>query len=177
MTPGEVDRAGETWFYKPRRHKNAHRGKARNVPLGPRCRALLGSLLEEHAAKGRGDDDPLFQPRDATTAMLAAKRAARVTPESCGNRPGTNRKANPKREPGTVYSVDSYRQAVKRACRKAGVPAFGPNRLRHSTATEARAKFGLDAARAAIGHSGGTVTEVYAATDAGVAARVAAEIG
>lgn len=26
MTPGEIDRSGPVWFYRPRRHKNSHRG-------------------------------------------------------------------------------------------------------------------------------------------------------
>ena len=177
MTPGEIDRTGAVWFYRPRRHKNAHRGKVRNIPLGPRSRELLGPVLETHAAAGRGDADPLFQPRDATAAMLAARRTARVTPESCGNTPGSNRRANPKRVPGTVYSVDTYRQAIHRACDAAGVPRWSPNRLRHTAATEVRQRFGLSAARDALGHAGGSVTEVYAEASADVAARVAAEIG
>jgi len=48
--------------------------------------------------------------------------AARKTPLSCGNRPGTNVVAAPRRKPGTHYTVDSYRRAVERACDKAFPP-------------------------------------------------------
>ncbi len=178
LTPREIDRDDpEVWRYVPTRHKTAHRGKTRVIWFGPRCRALLKPLLEAHNAYGRGEDAPLFQPRDATAAMLAAKRAARKTPDSCGNRPGTNRKANPKRAPGTAYNVGSYRQAIQRACDKASVERWSPNRLRHTAATEVRAKFGLSAARDALGHAGGSITEIYAEASADNAARVATEIG
>ncbi len=178
LTPREIDRSDpEDWRYVPAKHKTAHRGKVRIVCFGPRCRAVLLLVLQEHAAKGRGEDDPLFQPKDATAEMLAAKRAARKTPESCGNRPGSNLKANPKRRPGVMYSTKSYYQAVQRACAKAGVERWSPNQLRHTAATEVRAKFGLSAARDALGHAGGSVTEIYAEASADNAARVAAEIG
>ncbi|NNJ26796.1 tyrosine-type recombinase/integrase [Alienimonas chondri] len=178
LTPREIDRSDpEDWRYVPAEHKTAHRGKVRIICFGPRCRAVLAPVLESHAAKGRGEDDPLFQPRDATAEMLAAKRAARKTPDSCGNRPGTNRKASPKRPPGKKYSTGTYRQAIQRACEKAEVERWSPNRLRHSAATEVRAKFGLSAARDALGHAGGSVTEVYAQASADNAARIAAEVG
>ena len=178
LTPREIDRTDpEDWRYRPADHKTAHRGKMRTVCFGPRCRAVLAPILEAHAAKGRGEDAPLFQPRDATAAMLAAKRAARTTAESCGNRPGTNRKAAPKRRPGVRYTPNSYSTAVRRACGRAGIPPWSPNRLRHTAATEVRAKYGLSVARDALGHAGGSVTEIYAQASADNAARVAAEIG
>lgn len=46
MRAGEIDRAAEDWVYRPPRHKNAWRGHAREVVLGPRARAVLGKHLE-----------------------------------------------------------------------------------------------------------------------------------
>ncbi|MFH5805795.1 tyrosine-type recombinase/integrase [Alienimonas sp. DA493] len=178
LTPREIDRSNpEDWRYVPAKHKTAHRNKIRVVCFGPRCRAVLAPILAAHEAKGRGEDDPLFQPRDATAEMLAAKRAARKTPDSCGNRPGTNRKASPKRKPGTKYSTGSYRQAIQRACEKATVDRWSPNRLRHTAATEVQAKFGLSTARDVLGHGSTSTTEIYAHAAAEIAARVAADIG
>jgi site-specific recombinase XerC len=49
--------------------------------------------------------------------------------------------------------------------------------LRHSTATEIRRRFGLEAAQVVLGHSGANVTEVYAERDFELAMSVAKEIG
>ena len=45
------------------------------------------------------------------------------TPISCGNRPGTNRKRNPKRPPGDRYDSNSYRRAIHRACDRRAMQA------------------------------------------------------
>ena len=63
------------------------------------------------------------------------------------------------------------------ACRKAGVPHWHPNQLRHLFATEVRQAYGLEAAQVLLGHSRADVTQVYAARDLGLAVRVAAEAG
>ena len=183
MRPGEVltmrpcDLArdggdGGVWTYRPAAHKTQWRGKDRAVGVGPRAQAILAPFLT-----GRPADKPLFSPREAEAERRAAATAARVTPASCGNAVGTNRKARPARSPGEAYTVASYRRAIHRACDAAGVERWSPNRLRHSHATEVRARLGLDAARAALGHAGASITEVYAEADADLARQVAAEIG
>jgi site-specific recombinase XerC len=57
------------------------------------------------------------------------------------------------------------------------LPTWHPNQLRHSFATEARRRFGLEAAQVSLGHAAADVTQVYAERDLTLAARVAAEIG
>jgi integrase len=52
-----------------------------------------------------------------------------------------------------------------------------PNRLRHTTATELRREFGLDAARAVLGHRSPQITEVYAEIDVAKAAAVMEKLG
>jgi integrase len=47
----EVDSTHEVWVYRPEKHKTAHRGKRRVIPLGPRARAVLIEFLT-------GDDPP-----------------------------------------------------------------------------------------------------------------------
>ena len=48
------------------------------------------------------------------------------------------------------------------ACVRACIEPFGVNRIRHAFGTEVRRKFGLEATRAALGHSdGGCVTDRY----------------
>ena len=64
----------------------------------------------------------VFSPAKAGRERLAAVHAARRTPLSCGNRPGSNRRQKPKRQPGDRYDVASYRRAIARACDAAFPP-------------------------------------------------------
>jgi integrase len=91
------------------------------------------------------------------------------------------------------YGVNSYRQAIERACDRAFPAPEGmggeqlkawrkqhrwtPNRLRHSFATQARAQYGLEAAQVLLGHSSAKVTEVYAERDVAKGIEVARAIG
>jgi integrase len=138
MRPRDIERAGDVWFYRPRAHKTAWKGKSRTVPIGPKAQAILGPLLE-----GRLPDEPVFHP------------PRRMRP----------------------YAHDSYSNAVARACRRAGVPRWGVNRLRHNAATEIRRDFGLDAVQAVLGHSSARISEIYAILDVVKAAEVVKQIG
>lgn len=82
-------------------------------------------------------------------------------------------------ERGTArcYRRDSYRQAIVRACRRAGVPAWHPNQLRHSAATALRAAYGVEASRVVLGHTEISTTEIYAERDASLAKRIVGETG
>jgi integrase len=72
---------------------------------------------------------------------------------------------------------DSYRRAVHRACKRAGVPQWSPNQLRHSSGTAVREKMGLEAAQVHLGHARCDVTQVYAETSQSKAIEVARLIG
>jgi integrase len=80
---------------------------------------------------------------------------------------------------GPIFPMDrtSLRRAVHRACKKAGIPNWHPNQIRHTFATEVRAKFGLDAAQVLLGHARADVTQVYAERDQKQAAEIARKIG
>jgi integrase len=80
---------------------------------------------------------------------------------------------------GPVFPIirTSLRRAVHRACERNGVPSWHPNQLRHACATEVRAKFGLEAAQALLGHSHADVTQIYAERDMSKAQEVARKIG
>jgi integrase len=171
MRPQDIDRSGPEWLYTPPKHKTEWRGHHRTIAIGPKAQGVLLHYL------ARAADECLFQPRDSEAKRLAEREANRKVPKSCGNRRGTNRKANPKRTPGIQYSVDSYRHAVNRAARRAKVEQWSPHRLRHSAATEVRKQFGLDACQAVLGHRGAKITEVYAELDTAKAKEVARRIG
>jgi integrase len=161
---------GPVWTYRPASHKNKHRGRDRVIYLGPQAQAVIRPFLTTNL------EAYLFSPRAATAARNAAaraKRKTRRTPSQLARKP----KANPKRAPGARYRRHSYRQAVRRACKKANVPAWNPLQLRHTAATLVRAKFGLEAAKAILGHSRVETSQIYAERDLGCAERIMAEIG
>lgn len=169
LRPGEVDRSGAVWVYRPATHKTRWRGKERAVYLGPQAQAVLGPYLA-------GDPDrPAFSPAASEADRHAGQRAARQTrvqPSQQGRRA-----AAPQRPPGEEYCTRSYSQAVRRAARAAGVGHWSPNQLRHAHATLVRKRFGLEAAGASLGHAKMSATEVYAERDQTLAERVAAELG
>jgi integrase len=110
LRPVDVERGADVWEYRPRSHKTEHHGRARVVYIGPEAQAILTPYLLRDAKV------PCFSPAESMSAYLAAKHAERKTPMSCGNRPGSNRKAKPKKLPADQYDPSSYRRAIHRAC-------------------------------------------------------------
>jgi integrase len=208
MRPGEVtilrgidlDTSGKVWFYRPGsdqqhgRHKTAHRGQERIIPIGPRAQEVLRPWLRLNLM------EYLFQPREAREQFDAQRRTnrkSRMTPSQSRRK----RKAKPKRKPGDHYPVSSYDTAVAKAilaanktracqackeqmpkdrceaCKAVALPHWHPHQLRHAKATEIRREAGLDAARAVLGHRTPVVTEVYAEIDQAKAAAVMERLG
>jgi hypothetical protein len=167
------------------------------VFIGPQGQAVLFRYL------ARSADEHCFRPCDSDSKRRAILAVVRVTPLSCGNRAGTNRRRRPQKSPGSWYTTDSYRRAIHYACDKAFPhPEFGSvirddmpvkdgaalkqlqsdhrwssNQLLHAAATEVRKQFGLEAAQIVLGHSSADVTQVYAERDMAKGLEVARRIG
>lgn len=165
--------------------------------LGQEAQGILLKYLARDASTH------CFQPRDSEEKRRAAATAARKTPLSCGNRPGSNRKRRPKRLPGDHYATCTYRRAITRACdlafphptlssrpvdelsvtdraellRWRREHQWAPNRLRHTFATKVRASHGLEAAQILLGHSTANVTQIYAERDLARGVEVIRAIG
>jgi integrase len=184
MRPGEVvimraidlDMTSPVWLYRPGSdqgrngtHKTAHRGQDRVIAIGPRGQEIIRQWLKPDLYAY------LFSPRETMNDLRRRQRRERTTKLRPSQR--QRRKKRPKRKPGGRYRVGSYNYAVVRACAKIGVPPFHVHQLRHNAATEVRKTFGLDAARALLGHRSSKVTEVYAEVDMRKALEVAAQIG
>lgn len=185
IRPCDLDRSSDVWVYKPQRHKTDYRGRERLIFVGPRARAVLSRYLLRPA------EAYCFSPADSVEKWrqdMRARRTTRVQPsQQC------RRKRRPLKSPGNCYTRNAYCQAIARAVRnanrqrakeaaKAGREAipllhWHPNQLRHSTATEVRREFGLEAAQVVLGHAKADVTQVYAERDARLAAEVARRIG
>ncbi|TWT42663.1 tyrosine-type recombinase/integrase [Botrimarina hoheduenensis] len=171
LRPCDVDRSGEVWTYRPAEHKTQHHGRERVVFIGPKAQGVLLKYLARDARAC------CFRPCDSEARRRAEAHALRVTPLSCGNRPGSNVSEAPATKPGNRYSVCCYRQAITRACEKAGVDQWRPNQLRHTAATEVRARFGLEASQVVLGHSTARTSEIYAEKNLAAGAAVALAIG
>lgn len=149
MRPCDIDRAGKVWVYRPGRHKGEHRGRRREIYLGPQAQAIITPLI------GADLTAYLFSPLVAD--------AARTT------RWGKPVKA--------FYDRRAYYQAVVRACRAAGVAEWSPNQLRHTAATELRARYGLEVSRVVLGHTDADTTVIYAEADRAAAMRAMLKVG
>lgn len=182
---------GRPWAYCPAKHKTARRGKSSVILFGPEARAVIEPFLA-----GRRDDEPLFSPAESSRQRWDNERNERLAwNEKCRDmqiemgildavRAGwrmrhANRKkpvANPKRKPGTQYDRTSYRNAVLRACRAAGVPEFTPYRIRNTALQLAELATDLDGAAALAGHSSVNTSKRYTKQNVKRAALAAAGV-
>lgn len=78
---------------------------------------------------------------------------------------------------GTAYTVNTYAQSIARACRRAGVDRWSPNRLRHTAASLIRREHGMEAASCALGHARLETSAIYAAKNDTLAREVALRYG
>ena len=161
LRPCDIDRSGEVWVYTPDAHKTEHHEKSRSVYIGPQAQQLLASYL------GRDEEKFCFSPEESIARARQRQQKLRDKPW----------KRTAMRPPAERYQVASYRVAIRRGCKKAGVEVWTPNQLRHTGATEIRKKFGLEAAQVICGHEKADVTQVYAERDRQLAERVAREVG
>jgi integrase len=181
----DVDRSAEVWVYRPASHKTEHHGRQRIVYVGPQAQQVLAPyLLRDPPAN-------CFSPADSEQKRHIEQRKRRRT----GVQPSqqNRRKAKPARSPCTAYTSNSYQRAIARAIVKANkerteaaadmgvkpvlLPHWHANQLRHSTATEIRRQFGLEAAQVFLGHAKADVTQVYAERDARLGVEVAKQVG
>jgi len=172
MRPIDLDTAGPVWACKPEHHKTEHHGRERIIHIGPKAQQVIEPFLNRptHAC--------LFSPAEAEAERRKAQHEARVTPLSCGNKPGSNRVEDPKVSPRDAYTTDTVRRAITRACKSAGVPSWTPHQLRHTAATSIRRAAGVEAAALVLGHSSAVLTDaVYAERDTAKAAEVIARVG
>jgi integrase len=190
MRGRNIDRSGLVWWYvldpndiadgqSSDFHKTAYRegpdGAAvvKMMPIGPKAQEILKPWLRENA------DEYIFQPKEARQTQNAQRRNVRKTPlwPSHVRYQAKKKKARPKRPPQDRYDRHSYARAIARACEKAAVPHWHPHQLKHSCGTDVRKKYGLEAARAYMGHTKLSTAEIYAEKDIELVARIALEMG
>jgi len=191
MRGRDLDRSGPVWWYRidpndlardgqpANLHKTAHvegadgAASVKVLPIGPKAQAILKEWLRDD------EDEFLFQPGEARKKKYEDRRRERKTPLWPSHVAHQTRKtkAKPRRAPRSHYDRHSYARAIARACKKAGVPHWHPHQLKHVCGTDVRKKFGLEAARAYMGHSKVSTAELYAEKDMGMVEQIALEMG
>ena len=176
----DMDMSGRVWVFTPQTHKTEHHGRERRIYFGPAAQEILRPWLRPELTAY------VFSPREAMGERQAERRRERRTPLTPSQR-SRKRKAKPKRSPGERYDTRSYYHGVLYGIRRANreaerigeptIPEWHPNQLRHNAATRLRREFGLDVARAVLGHSSPVVTEVYAELDGAKAMEAMERVG
>ncbi len=188
------------WVFRPQRHKTTHHGKDRRIYIGPDGQDVLRPYLK------RDSEAYCFSPAESENERHDIQRRNRkspLTPSQAAREPKQKRQ----RAPREYYDANSYGQAIARGCELAfdmprelrkmrpGIPTaereerkrlavawrakhcWSPNQLRHTRATAIRERYGIEAAATVLGHSDPRVTEIYAARDFEMAARIMSECG
>lgn len=176
MRTGDIDRTDpKVWIYRPRYHKTEHHGIRRDIPLGPRAREVVTPFLKLNP------DAHLFSPAEAEAWRREQQRKHRKTdvqPSQVrrGELSALRTRTIPSR---AFYSKDGYTQAIRRACKAAGLGKhFTPNQLRHAAATRIERELGLEAAQLVLGHQiGSRITAVYVDENREKARKIMAKIG
>ncbi len=174
LRPCDLDRNNpDCWVFRPQTHKNQHRDQERPILIGPRAQAILSPFLEEC-----GPEEYVFSPRREElrrNTERRSRRSTRLTPAAITRRAVSLSRVR-RRAANGRYTTASLRRAIDRACRQAGVPVFGPNRLRHTRATELRGH-GLDVVATILGHAKLETTQIYSERNLAAAMEVVASVG
>lgn len=164
------DRDKRVWRYVPRRHKTAHLGKQRHIPIGPEAQKIILA----HTA-GRDPREYVFTPKRSLPPRKVANPKTTLPPTKVSPRVGDR------------FKKDAIRVAVRRAVDKANkqaekdggtpIPYWHPYQLRYLRLREIRRKQGREAARAVGGHAVAIMTDHYAPPNWGRAAKAALSSG
>jgi integrase len=106
--------------------------------------------------KGLAQQGKLLLP-EGFTAEALFRRAGWLTPERV-------------RAIGALNALEAEVERLR-------VPHWSPLQLRHTAATEIRARYGVEAAKVVLGHTKVETTQIYAERDLGKAREIMREIG
>ncbi|HZL34214.1 MAG TPA: tyrosine-type recombinase/integrase [Tepidisphaeraceae bacterium] len=202
MRPADIDRTVSPWIYRPTFHKTQEHDIDREIPIGPRARALIEPYLD------RDPQSFLFSPAEAEADRLAKASKDRKTPVQPSQvlRSKQAKRRKRRKQPGRRYDRASYYKAIRRGCELAfelpaalrahrgdtpeqkkaksklrsewfAKNAWHPHQARHRTATDLRKQAGTEAAQVVLGHTSKAMTLRYAEADVAKAHKAIEEIG
>jgi integrase len=135
LATGDIDRRNDLWVARPPEHKTKLWGHDREISIARTAQAILEPwLLPEKP------DEPIFSPRRVDDRQVKRKG---------------------KRLPGEAYGRSSFQQVIRRACRRAGIPEWSPNQLRHAYGCRLEGVGGVEATQKALGHAKPDTTLIY----------------
>ncbi len=200
----DLDMSGAVWLYRPQLHKTAHHGHQRVIAVGPKAQEVLRPFLtldtqaylfsprralEEINSRRRQErKTPMTpsqkarqrkrNPRKAPGERYHTSSFAHAIATACRRAfspPGdlAHREDESRKEWQTRLTPEQHAE-VRRWHKE---HHWHPHQLRHTRATELRREFGIDVARAVLGHRSPAITETYAELDAGKAAEVMGRLG
>lgn len=153
MRADEIDTSVNPWVFRPRHHKTAWKGCKREIYLGPKAQMLLQSLL--HGGRATAAADTAMIANATTMSARVANDAPSIVDATRGPLIFLTARGQP-------WKPTSLYMQVWNATRRHGLPHWAPGQIRHTFATEARKRFGRDAAQVLLGHSRPTMTDRYA---------------
>ena len=173
---GDIDRSGEVWLLRAKKHKTARFGAKRIVAFGPPEIEIL-----RRRSVNKGADQYIFSPREAQQERWAEMRVARkskVQPSQVLR--GEEADAEKLLRYNEKYDSHAYRRAIEYAqkkARKAGVkiPGWFPYQLRHASVTATSLEHGSETASLVAGHKSQKTTAIYEHKAETISVRVAGE--
>lgn len=186
IRPCDIDMSRPVWCYRPHKHKSQYKGYKREVYLGKKAQEIVGRYLStnltEYLFKPYRTGRPLDEDDDT---RRIGKRRRRIRsmygkpPRVRGHREHFTREALST----WVFSACKAADALARVKRPETpadvrlVQPWHPHQLRHNAATLITNQFGIETARAVLGHRHTATTDIYAARDGVIAERVMSEVG
>ncbi len=170
MRGADLEVGGEVWLYRPRRHKTEGIGSVRVVDLGPRAQAAIRPYLV-------GDGEAfLFMTDQGTSYRVDSYRRAirRACDLAFPADPPLGRRAD-ETDRARVARLDEVQRAELAAWQRSR--RWFPHQLRHSAATRLARDYGIEAARAVLGHKSLVTTELYAEVDRRAVRRIVRDTG
>lgn len=204
LIPAEIHKDGVVWVFRPPEHKTRHLDKDRIIYIGPKAQTILQPYLErprdmfcfrpaeseraraqrlrsdrkspvppsqQNRAKGRYLSER-YDKRAYSKAIARACEVAFGMPKHLCKIPKVGAKVL-----GEELTQERRAQLLRSAKAWRAAHCWSPNRLRHTAATEARKRFGLEGAQVLLGHSKADVTQIYAERNDELARRIAEEAG
>lgn len=153
---------------------------------GMRCQdvcGLSGAEIDRPGVVLDGVPIWIFRPSAHKTAWRGHSKAVAIGPKAQRilrpflDAAGDGALFRPARPGSKPYDSHGYGQRIHDACERAGVEHWSPGQLRHAAATTIQHEYGIDGARAALGHRSHAITSVYAERDMRTAAEIARKIG
>jgi integrase len=151
----QFDQTQDPWIWRPR-HKTEKRGRILEVPIGPRCKALLEPYLTAAANGGY-----LFDPRRRRKNRIYGQRYKTTSYYRAIQR--------------AIARVNAAR--VEKDPQAKLLEPWFPHQLRHSKGQLIREKYGAEGAQSHLGHDSLEATEIYSERRLELAKQIARETG